>query len=146
MNQADGRALQLPLMSLHKSMPRGVSKARPLWLLTPNPWTNPGTRGLHVTPFLPQNFHKALTQALPPAPVALTADPRPNPENKTTCRQNRPGGRPQDLLCLLYTDRLFQPTEGGRFSNVPEDLPSGSASHILVQVLEPPKVRVNVDS
>lgn len=79
-------ALQVTLLSLHKSMPRGGSEARAPWLPTPSPWADPGTQGLHCVRFLAQNFPKALTQALPPAPAALSTDPQPNPGNKT------PGG------------------------------------------------------
>lgn len=74
MNQADEWTLQFTLLSLHKSKPTGASKAGALWLLTPNPWADPGTQGLHCAPFLIRNFPKALPQAPPPVPAALTTE------------------------------------------------------------------------
>ena len=58
MKQTDKQTLQFILLSLHKSKPTGANKARVLWLLTPRPWADPGTQGVHCAPFLVQIFPK----------------------------------------------------------------------------------------
>ena len=58
MKQADEQTLQFILLSLHKSKLTGANKARVLWLLTPRPWADPGTQGVHCAPFLVQIFPK----------------------------------------------------------------------------------------